>query len=108
MRALADAVLVGSGTVRHDDPQLTVRRVAGQNPLRVVIDAHRRLPADRKVFRDGAAETLVVCTRQAANAMADNPGAALLPLPAVDGSMDPAAICDALTDHGIRDRKNVV
>src|SRR3546814_1191564 len=94
MRALADAVLVGSGTVRHDDPQLTVRRVAGQNPLRVVIDAHRRLPADCKVFRDGAAETLVVCTREAANSIVNDHGTALLPLPAVDGSMEPAAICE--------------
>ena len=38
MRTIADAVLVGARTVRADDPQLTVRRCAGDNPLRVIID----------------------------------------------------------------------
>lgn len=35
LRALADAVLVGGGTVRADSPQLTVRRVKGKNPKRI-------------------------------------------------------------------------
>ncbi|MCC7272762.1 MAG: RibD family protein [Alphaproteobacteria bacterium] len=61
MRALADAVVVGAGTVRHDDPRLTVRRVPGRHPLRVVIDTERRLADHYAVFRDGQAPTLVVC-----------------------------------------------
>ncbi|MFC4350920.1 RibD family protein [Fodinicurvata halophila] len=60
MRALADAVIIGAGTVRHDNPQLTVRRVEGRNPLRVILDTHGRLHSRYGVFNDEQAETLLV------------------------------------------------
>src|ERR1700754_3479338 len=44
LRALVDAVVVGVGTALADDPQLTVRRVSGPQPARVVIDPNGRLP----------------------------------------------------------------
>jgi diaminohydroxyphosphoribosylaminopyrimidine deaminase/5-amino-6-(5-phosphoribosylamino)uracil reductase len=63
LRALCDAIVVGAGTVAADNPQLTTRRVAGANPLRVIVDLQRRLPPTARVFVDEAAPTLYFCHR---------------------------------------------
>ena len=53
LRALVDIVVVGVGTALADDPQLTVRQVAGPQPARAVIDPRGRLGAQRKVVCRG-------------------------------------------------------
>jgi len=63
LRALFDAVIVGARTVECDNPQLTTRLVPGPNPTRVVLDPRRRLHGERVLFRDGAATTVLVCSR---------------------------------------------
>jgi diaminohydroxyphosphoribosylaminopyrimidine deaminase / 5-amino-6-(5-phosphoribosylamino)uracil reductase len=50
LRALVDAVVIGVGTAIADDPQLTVRRVSGPSPARVVIDPQGRLPAAARLL----------------------------------------------------------
>ena len=47
MRAAADAVMVGAGTVRRDDPLLTVRDADGPDPVRVVVSRGGELPPRR-------------------------------------------------------------
>jgi diaminohydroxyphosphoribosylaminopyrimidine deaminase/5-amino-6-(5-phosphoribosylamino)uracil reductase len=53
LRAAHDAVLVGSGTVLADDPELTARTdpPPAQQPLRIVADARGRTPLDAKLFK---------------------------------------------------------
>ena len=72
LRALADTMLVGTGTVLVDDPLLTVRdeggRPVGVQPLRAVMGL-RDLPADRRVLNDDA-ETVHLQTRDPREALA--------------------------------------
>lgn len=58
-RSEEDAVLVGAGTIRNDNPQLTVREISGRQPMRIVLDPHCSLPADRAVFNHDA-KTIVI------------------------------------------------
>jgi diaminohydroxyphosphoribosylaminopyrimidine deaminase/5-amino-6-(5-phosphoribosylamino)uracil reductase len=69
LRAAHDAILVGAGTVRADDPHLTVRLagraadpadgLSARRPLRVVLAGRRVLPKKARVL-DGAAPTLTI------------------------------------------------
>jgi diaminohydroxyphosphoribosylaminopyrimidine deaminase / 5-amino-6-(5-phosphoribosylamino)uracil reductase len=98
LRALADAVVVGIGTVLADDPQLTVREVAGRNPARVVIDPNGRLASCARLLADDGAPCIVV-------QMTERPRPArvtALTLPAVDGQVDPHAVVAALAALGLR------
>jgi riboflavin-specific deaminase-like protein len=65
LRALFDAVVVGAGTVRADNPRLTTRAVEGASPVRVVLDPRRRLDARFQIFQEGP-QTLLLCAEDAA------------------------------------------
>lgn len=59
-RARHDAIMVGAGTVRSDDPELTVRHATGPNPLRVVPSSDGRLPPDSRILNDGIPTLIAV------------------------------------------------
>lgn len=82
MRAEADAVAIGIGTVLVDDPRLTVRLpgLEKRSPLRVIFDAAARLPLDSK---------LVATVRQ-------------VPVAVVTGPEAPADRKEALADAGVQ------
>ncbi len=67
LRAASDAIVVGAGTARADDPRLTVRGVANApSPLRVVVDSGLKLALELKLFSAALARgTVVACTRAA-------------------------------------------
>jgi GTP cyclohydrolase II len=63
LRAACDSVMVGVGTVMHDDPRLTVRMVAGASPMRTVLDTHLRIPNDAQLLDTDAATTVFTTER---------------------------------------------
>lgn len=65
LRARYDAVVVGSGTVRIDNPQLTVRLVKGRNPRRIVITSSTHLPLGHHLFADNEDGRTIVATTRA-------------------------------------------
>jgi diaminohydroxyphosphoribosylaminopyrimidine deaminase/5-amino-6-(5-phosphoribosylamino)uracil reductase len=101
LRALADAVIVGANTVRQDDPRLTVRHCSGDQPVRVVLDPNLALAADRHVFRDGAAETLVLASADRVGTATRLGHAEIVPLPREGEHLAPQAIRAALARRGL-------
>jgi diaminohydroxyphosphoribosylaminopyrimidine deaminase/5-amino-6-(5-phosphoribosylamino)uracil reductase len=98
IRAHVDAVVVGVATVIADDPRLTVRRVKGRNPARVVIDPSGRLDAKGEwLARDGARRILVTGAREPACDAAE-----IVRLEIWDGYIPPAAIVEALFARGLK------
>lgn len=59
LRSRCDAILVGSNTVRRDNPALTSHG-QGQNPLRVVLSRSLDLPTQAQLWQTGDAPTLLV------------------------------------------------
>jgi diaminohydroxyphosphoribosylaminopyrimidine deaminase/5-amino-6-(5-phosphoribosylamino)uracil reductase len=102
LRALCHAVVVGAGTVKHDNPRLTTRECTGPNPVRVVLDTNRRLGPDHDIFAAGGPPTLLVCAEDAVGG--DAHGAAeVLRLPRSSiGGLDIAALLPALAARGLR------
>jgi len=107
LRAAHDAVMVGIGTARIDDPLLTVRDLpVRRQPVRVVIDSAAALdPASRLVASVADAPVLLVCGDDVPGGRLDtlnNAGVTVLQAPRNDGGVDMQWTFRELRDHGIR------
>jgi diaminohydroxyphosphoribosylaminopyrimidine deaminase / 5-amino-6-(5-phosphoribosylamino)uracil reductase len=98
LRALVDAVVVGVETACRDDPQLTVRRDSGPNPVRVVVDPRGRLPHSARLCSEQG-RTIVVSAGTSAFRVR---GVETISLRATDGQISPASILVALAELGLR------
>ena len=109
LRADSQAVIVGAGTATTDRPELTARDVAmpvDHQPLRVLLDARGRVPAEGPLFDTTLAPTLVVTTERADPAAVDAWRAAGAKVetvaPAADGAgVDLASTLELLAAHGV-------
>ncbi|MFQ5972733.1 MAG: RibD family protein [Alphaproteobacteria bacterium] len=103
MRALFDAVVVGAGTVYHDDPRLTVRHVAGEHPTRVVLDTERSLGEGYHLFVGPEAPTLLLCAEDRADGAAEHGRAEVVGVRRSRefGGLDPFAVLDCLERRGL-------
>jgi len=72
LRARCDAVIVGGGTVRADNPLLTSRGQRSPEPLRVVLSRQLELPASAQLWDTSGAPTLVAHGPEAPATARDN------------------------------------
>jgi len=102
-RARSCAIMTGIGTVRDDDPQLTVRDVdTPRQPLRVVIDSRLETPLDARVLGTGT----IIAAARAEQARIDalrGKDAEVIVLPNANGKVDLHAIMQELSRREINE-----
>lgn len=98
LRALADVVVVGAGTILADDPRLTVRLTEGPDPARAAVDPSGRVPAAARIWDDGrpriAIQTVAAARPGGVETIRMERGAG--------GGIAPAEILAALAERGYR------
>lgn len=62
LRSQVDAVIVGSGTLKKDNPSLTVRRVKGKNPYRIILSGSLSFSADLNLFKKNDDMKTIIAT----------------------------------------------
>jgi diaminohydroxyphosphoribosylaminopyrimidine deaminase/5-amino-6-(5-phosphoribosylamino)uracil reductase len=105
LRAEHDAVLVGVNTILADDPRLTVRRVKGHNPVRIILDSHLRLSPEAAIFQDNDPSVLIFTSTSASQEnriKLQEKGAEIVVLPAsAEGRLNLEMLLDELGRRGI-------
>jgi diaminohydroxyphosphoribosylaminopyrimidine deaminase/5-amino-6-(5-phosphoribosylamino)uracil reductase len=89
LRGRMDAILVGLGTARADDPLLTARPPGPRTATRIVLDSQARLPLTAALVRTAREAPTVVVTAESADSercrQLQEAGCTVLPLPAENG-----------------------
>lgn len=108
LRAESDAILVGLGTIRADNPVLTARDARGKllphQPVRIILDSTARTPPRARALAAPGGKTWVAVTARAPAARTrrlDAAGATILRLPARNGRPDPRSLLRHLGQRGI-------
>ncbi|MFZ9568568.1 MAG: bifunctional diaminohydroxyphosphoribosylaminopyrimidine deaminase/5-amino-6-(5-phosphoribosylamino)uracil reductase RibD [Vulcanococcus sp.] len=99
LRSRCDAVIVGGGTVRADNPLLTSRGGRDPEPLRVVLSRRLDLPADALLWDQSAAATLVAHGPEAPSDRRDALAARGVELLTLE-HCGPKALLEALAQRG--------
>jgi diaminohydroxyphosphoribosylaminopyrimidine deaminase/5-amino-6-(5-phosphoribosylamino)uracil reductase len=109
-RSECDAVAVGIGTARADDPLLTSRvEGAGRQPVRIVFDSEVALTTDSQLVRTAAeVPVLLVCSRAAKRTAADAVRNAGVEVIVTSGPNEAARAADALDQIGARGLQSIL
>ncbi|MDR2187112.1 MAG: bifunctional diaminohydroxyphosphoribosylaminopyrimidine deaminase/5-amino-6-(5-phosphoribosylamino)uracil reductase RibD [Azonexus sp.] len=104
-RARACAILTGSGTVRADNPQLSVREVdTPRQPLRVIVDSRLATPPTARILSGGGPVLIAGAVAEAAKIAAlEAAGAAVAILPNAAGQVDLPQLLAELARRGINE-----
>lgn len=103
-RARACAILTGIGTVRDDDPQLTVRGVETlRQPLRVVVDSRLEISPDARVLQGGRVLVVAAIEAPLQASVIEATGAEVICLANADGKVDLPALLRELAKRGVNE-----